>query len=47
MKVSSDIEDQFLKDDEILVSKSKLCTIVSQCPSKPAQGILLLHFSFN
>ncbi|RHN66506.1 putative P-loop containing nucleoside triphosphate hydrolase, leucine-rich repeat domain, L [Medicago truncatula] len=38
MKVSSDIEDQFLKDDEILVSKSKLCTIVSQCPSKPAQG---------
>jgi len=47
MKVSSNIEDQFPKDDEILVSKSRLSSIVLQSPSRPAEGILLLHFSFN
>ena len=46
MKVRSNIEQQFPKDDEILVSKSRPSSIESQCPSKPTQGILLHHF-FN
>jgi len=44
MKVRSNIEQQFPKDDEILVSKSIPSSIESQCPSNPTEGILLHHF---
>jgi len=47
MKVSSNIEDHFSKDDDILVSKSRPSSIASQFPSKPSQGNLFLRFIFN
>jgi len=40
MKVSSNIEQQFRKDDKILVSKSRPFSIASQFPTKPSEGIL-------
>ncbi|XP_024634174.1 uncharacterized protein [Medicago truncatula] len=38
MKASSNTEDQFSKDDNILVSKSRPSSIASQFPSKPSEG---------
>ncbi|XP_039687811.1 uncharacterized protein [Medicago truncatula] len=38
MKVSSNIQNEFPKDEEILVSKSRLSCIPSQSPSKPSEG---------
>jgi hypothetical protein len=45
MKVSSNIEVQFPKDGQIIVSKSKpslniISPIASQFPSKPSKSIL-------
>jgi hypothetical protein len=47
MKGSSNVKEQFPKDDEILVSKSRLFSTASQFPSMPSKGILLLHFIFD
>ncbi|AES70767.2 hypothetical protein MTR_3g062130 [Medicago truncatula] len=38
MKVSSNIEDQFSKDDDMLVSKSRPSSIASHFPSMPSEG---------
>jgi hypothetical protein len=53
MKVNSNVEEQFSKDEEKTVSKSKLSSpsivahIASQFPSVPSKGILLLCIIFN
>ncbi|GAU48342.1 hypothetical protein TSUD_267670 [Trifolium subterraneum] len=38
LRVSSVVEPQFPKEDEIVVSKSRPSSIASQCPSKPSEG---------
>jgi hypothetical protein len=47
MKVSSIVEQPSSKKDEVIVSKSRPSSIASQRPSKPSEGIYLLHFIFN
>jgi hypothetical protein len=47
MKGSSNVEEQFPKDDQIFVSKSRLFSTASQFLSMPSKGILLLHFIFD
>jgi hypothetical protein len=47
MKVSSFVEQPSSKKDEVIVSKSRPSSIASQRPSKPSEGIYLLHFIFN
>jgi hypothetical protein len=51
MKVNSNVEEQFSKGDEIIVSKfepspSITSAIASQFPSMPSKSIFLLCFYF-
>ncbi|CAJ2663189.1 unnamed protein product [Trifolium pratense] len=45
MKVNSYVEEQFSKDDEIIVSKSEPSPSITS--SVASKGILLLYFIFN